>query len=576
MSLCINPVCPKPNHPNNHQNRFCQSCGSHLELLGRYRVTCLLSDKTGFSKVYEAYEQDTPKILKILKEDLSGDAKAVELFQQEVTVLGQFKHPGIPKEDSYFQYQTRNGLVLHCIAMEKIDGYNLEQWLQQQNSPISQEQAIDWLRQFIEILDVVHSKQYLHRDIKPSNIMIKSPLEKGWGNLVLIDFGTASEITKTYQDQLNDSDKMTALMSSGYSAPEQMNGQAVPQSDFFALGRTFIFLLTGNHPLDMYDVQHNLLYWQNHAIHISPLLLNLIDWLTALDIEKRPANPQEILHSLKEIETQLTETNSVNINPLEVSQLEPLPQPIKPINNDLLPPHKQPEKVPLLAFFAALLVVLGLLSIVALTTRKSESSGMSNYRQYPEKKGKINYFAYREGRDSQGRIAEFNIAVLSLEYKWLLGSNFQIKYNDEIISIDLLKLNLEQEGIDKIMEAPSEIISVGTASCKGDTAVQEGVALERSKQIQILVKNLFINTPSVKGYRLLNLGQFQRSNCQVNQDLTTYQRSVIIIGVKKESAGVIIDEALRNRLEKKPFADFKLEDYSLGSAQKFKTIPSNL
>ncbi|MEH2267048.1 MAG: serine/threonine-protein kinase [Nostoc sp.] len=576
MSLCINPVCPKPNHPNNHQNRFCQSCGSHLELLGRYRVTCLLSDKTGFSKVYEAYEQDTPKILKILKEDLSGDAKAVELFQQEVTVLGQLKHPGIPKEDSYFQYQTRNGLVLHCIAMEKIDGYNLEKWLQQQNSPISQEQAIDWLRQFIEILDVVHSKQYLHRDIKPSNIMIKSPLEKGWGNLVLIDFGTASEITKTYQDQLNDSDKMTALMSSGYSAPEQMNGQAVPQSDFFALGRTFIFLLTGNHPLDMYDVQHNLLYWQNHAIHISPLLLNLIDWLTALDIEKRPANTQEILHSLKEIENQLTETNSVNINPLEVSQLEPLPQPIKPINNDLLPPHKQPEKVPLLAFFAALLVVLGLLSIVALTTRKSESSGISSYRQYPEKKGSINYFAYREGRDSQGRIAEFNIAVLSLEYKWLVGSKFQIKYNDEIISIDLLKLNLEQEGIDKIMEAPSEIISVGTASCKGDTAVQEGVALERSKQIQLLVKKIFINTPSVKGYRLLNLGQFQRSNCQVNQDLTTYQRSVIIIGVKKESAGVILDEALRNRLEKKPFADFKLEDYSLGSAQKFKTIPSNL
>ena len=114
MSLCINPVCPKPNHPNNHQNRFCQSCGSHLELLGRYRVTCLLSDKTGFSKVYEAYEQDTPKILKILQENLSNEAKAVELFQQEVTVLEQLKHPGIPKEDSYFQYQTRNGLILHC------------------------------------------------------------------------------------------------------------------------------------------------------------------------------------------------------------------------------------------------------------------------------------------------------------------------------------------------------------------------------------------------------------------------------------------------------------------------------
>ncbi|MEH2025253.1 serine/threonine-protein kinase [Nostoc sp.] len=573
MSLCINPVCSKPNHPNNHQNRFCQSCGSHLELLGRYRVTCLLSDKTGFSKVYEAYEQDTPKILKILKEDLSGDAKAVELFQQEVTVLGQLKHPGIPKEDSYFQYQTRNGVALHCIAMEKIDGYNLEQWLQQQNSPISQEQTIDWLRQLIEILDVVHSKQYLHRDIKPSNIMIKSPLEKGWGNLVLIDFGTASEITKTYQDQLSYGEKMTALMSSGYSAPEQMNGQAVPQSDFFALGRTFVFLLTGYHPLEMYDVQHNLLHWQNHAIHISPLLLNLIDWLIATDIDKRPANAQEILHSLEEIETQLTDTTPINSNLLEFSQIEHLPV---DINNDLLPPHKQPDKVPLLTFFAVLLVVLGLLSIGALATRKSEVSGISNYTQYPEKKGKIDYFSYKEGRDSQGRIAEFNIAVLSREYKWFLGSSFQLKYNDQIISVDLLKLNLEQEDIEKIMESPSEIISLGIASCKGDTSVQERVALERSKQIQLLVKKLFINTPRVKNYRLLNLGQFQRPNCEVNKDLTAYQRSVIIIGVKRESPGVILDEALRNRLEKKPFADFKLEDYSLGSAQKFKTIPSNL
>ncbi|MCW5317960.1 protein kinase [Nostoc sp. KVJ3] len=630
MSLCINPVCPTPNHPNNEQNRFCQSCGSHLELLGRYRVMSLLSDKTGFSKVYEAYEQDTPKILKILKEDLSGYAKAVELFQQEVNVLEQLNHPGIPKEDSYFQYQTRNGLVLHCIAMEKIDGYNLEQWLkQQQNCPISEEQALAWLKQLAEILDLVHGKQYLHRDIKPSNIMIRSPLGKDWGDLVLIDFGTATEIDRTEPDQLSKGDEMTALMSSGYSAPEQMNGQAVPQSDFFALGRTFIFLLTGHHPLDMYDVQQNVWHWQNHAIHISPLLLNLIDWLTAPDIKNRPANVQEILQHLEEIEegkklcsdddstppkreplvevedsesssrwseqetdsaalaslrasdsipsasfieTQLTETTPENINlaiDLNTEQLS------SPIPKTLSSPQKEPEEVPLLKFFAGLLVILGLLSIVALATRNSQFSGRSNYGQPPEKKGNIDYFSYQPGRDSQGRKAEFNIAVLSLEYKWLLGSNFQIKYNDEIISIDLLKLNLEQEGIQKIMDEPSEIISIGTASCKGNIAVQQQIALERSKQIRFLVKKIFINTSTVKSYRILNLGQFQRSDCQANQDLTKYQRSIIIIGVKNKSPGVILDEALRDRLEKKPFADFKLEDYSLGTAEKFKTIPSN-
>ncbi|MEH2443941.1 serine/threonine-protein kinase [Nostoc sp.] len=621
MSLCINPLCPIPNHPNNEQNRFCQSCGSHLELLGRYRVTCLLNDKTGFSKVYEAYEQNTPKILKILKDDLSGNAKAVELFQQEVTVLEQLKHPGIPKEDSYFQYQTRNGLVLHCIAMEKIDGCNLEQWRQQQNRPVSENQAIAWLKQLLEILNLVHSKHYLHRDIKPSNIMIRSPIEKDWGNLVLIDFGTTTEIGRIDSDQLSNSDGMTALMSSGYSAPEQMNAKAVPQSDFFALGRTFIFLLTGQHPLDMYDVQQNVLHWQHHAIDISPLLLNLIDWLTATDIESRPANTQEILQRLEQIEeskkfcseedstppkrepfvevedsepsslpleqepensippapvveTQSTETTPENINlaiDLNTEQLSaPIPQTLPS------PQKKEPEEVPLLKFFAGLLVILGLLSIVALAMRNSQFIVRSNYGQSPEKKGNIDYFSDREGRDSQGKVAEFNIAVLSVEYKWLLGSNFQIKYNDEIISLDLLKLNLEQEDIQNIMGDPSEIISVGTVSCKGNIAVQQRMALERSKQIQFLVKKIFINTPSVKRYRILNLGQFQRSDCQANQDLTKYQRSIIIIGVKKQSEGVILDEALRDRLEKKPFADFKLEDYSLGTAEKFKTIPSNL
>ncbi|MEH2161284.1 MAG: serine/threonine-protein kinase [Nostoc sp.] len=619
MSLCINPVCPTPNHPNNEQNRFCQSCGSHLELLGRYRVTCLLSDKTGFSKVYKAYEQDTPKILKILKEDLSGNAKAVKLFQQEVTVLEQLQHPGIPKEDSYFQYQTRNGLVLHCIAMEKIDGYNLEQWLQQQNRPISEEQALAWLKQLVEILDLVHGKKYLHRDIKPSNIMIRSPIGKDWGDLVLIDFGTATKIDRTDQNQLSNGDGMTALMSSGYSAPEQMNGQAVPQSDFFALGRTFVFLLTGHHPLDMYDVQQNVLHWQNHAIDISPLLLNLIDWLTAPDIKNCPANAQEILQRLEQIEESKKLSSSEDSTPpkreplLEVEDLEPSSLPLEqepennipshpviqsqltettpeninlvinlnteqlstPIPKPLSSPQKELDEVPLLKFFAVLLVILGLLSMVALAMRNSQFIVRSNYGQSPDKRGNMDYFSYQEGRDRNGKSAEFNIAVLSLKYKWLLGSNFQIKYNDEIISLDLLKLNLEQEGIQNIMQSPTEIISVGI-SCKGNIAVQERMALERSKQIQFLVKRIFINTPSVERYRILNLGQFQRSDCQTNQDLTKYQRSIIIIGVKKQSAGVILDEALRDRLEKKPFADFKLEDYSLGTAEKFKTIPSNL
>ncbi|TAF02947.1 MAG: serine/threonine protein kinase [Nostocales cyanobacterium] len=568
MTLCINPVCPENNHPDNDENRFCQSCGSQLELLGRYRVLRLLSDKTGFSKVYEAYQQDIPKILKILKEELANDSKAVSLFQQEVNVLEQLHHPGIPQGEGYFPYQTRTGLTLHCMVMEKIEGPNLEQWLkQQQNRPISEGQAIAWLKQLAEILLLVHNQQYLHRDIKPSNIMIRPD-----GQLVLIDFGTAREITKTY---IANNGGMTSISSSGYSPREQMNGQALPQSDFFALGRTFVFLLTGCQPAQLYDAHQDVLNWRHLANHVSPSLLNFIDWLMANEVNKRPENAREILDKLTDIENQVSGNTAVTVNVVGGLQTEIVNQ--TTTNKTVKPPQKQPEKLPLLALFTALIVSLLLLWTVALANRNNKFTVVpADYGQAPVKKGNVDYFPYEEGKDSQGRVAEFNIAVLSVEYKWQLGSTYQIKYNDEIITLDSLQSKLEQEGIQKIMENPSEIISVGTASCEGDVNAEQSRALERSKQIQLLAKKIFSNTSSVKGYRLLNLGQFQRKDCQANQDSTAYQRSIIIVGVKKQAEGVILDEALRDRLEKKPFADFKLEDYSLGSAEKFKTVPSNL
>jgi eukaryotic-like serine/threonine-protein kinase len=568
MSLCINPVCPQPNHPDNDENRFCQSCGSQLELIGRYRILRLLSDKTGFSKVYEAYEQDTPKILKVLKEELANDPKAVSLFQQEVNVLEQLNHPGIPIAEGYFPYQTRNKVILHCMIMEKIEGPNLEQWLkQQQNRPISEAQAINWLKQLLEILDLVHHKQYLHRDIKPSNIMIRPD-----GQLVLIDFGTAREITRTY---LANGGGMTAISSSGYSPLEQMRGQAIPQSDFFALGRTFVFLLTGFPPEQLYDPNLDILQWRHHTNHVSPLLLDFIDWLMSTEVNQRPSNVEEISRRLAKIEFQLTGNSSATVNIGGSVKTEIVNQTIN--NHPVIFPQRQPEKLPLLAWLSALIVSLLLLWWIALASRSNKFAALPpDYGQAPVKQGKVDYFPYEEGKDSQGRVAEFNIAVLSVEYKWQLGSTYQIKYNDQTITLDSLKSNLEQEGIQKIMENPSEIISVGTASCEGNVTAEQSRALERSQQIQLLGKKIFSNTASVKGYRLLNLGQFQRKDCQASQDSTAYQRSIIIIGVKKQAEGVILDEALRDRLEKKPFADFKLEDYSLGSTDKFKTIPSNL
>ncbi|MBD2438424.1 serine/threonine-protein kinase [Nostoc sp. FACHB-110] len=301
MSLCINPFCPRPENPQNDNYRFCQSCGSQLLVDNRYRIMRLLSDKTSFGKIYEVYSGSTPKILKVLKEHLNNHSKAVELFQKEANVLSQLNHPGIPKVDSYFQYQTNSGLILHCLVMEKIDGVNLEQWLQQQdNQPISEKQAIAWLKQLAEILNIVHSHGWFHRDIKPANIMLKNT-----GELVLIDFGTARDSTHTYLAKLGIGNQITAVFSAGYTAPEQASGQAVPQSDFFSLGRTFVYVLTGQYPLKFYDVRNDALNWRQSA-NISPKFADFIDNLMARKSADRPQNIQMLLQQLSQVEQALT------------------------------------------------------------------------------------------------------------------------------------------------------------------------------------------------------------------------------------------------------------------------------
>ncbi|MFM7600959.1 MAG: serine/threonine protein kinase [Pseudanabaena sp.] len=194
MRLCINPNCPNPDHPDNDNYPICQGCGSELLVDNCYTVTKLLSEAGGFGVVYEATNPaGNPKILKILKQELNDDSKAVSLFQQEALVLGKIEHAGIPKIETYVHHNLANGKVLHGIVMQKIEGLNLEQWINQRGKkPIAQKRALVWLRQLVDILAVVHSNKYFHRDIKPANIML-SPS----GQLVLIDFGTAREATHT-------------------------------------------------------------------------------------------------------------------------------------------------------------------------------------------------------------------------------------------------------------------------------------------------------------------------------------------------------------------------------------------
>ncbi|MCA2649396.1 MAG: serine/threonine protein kinase [Microcystis sp. M065S2] len=303
---CINPDCSQPGHPsnNNSNTRYCQSCGSQLLLNGKYRVSRLLSDTTGFGIVYEAFEGFTAKILKVLQEKWNNQPKAVELFKREYDVLLELSRQnvtGVPRADAYFQYSTREGKILHCLVMEKVEGIDLEQWLNQYDI-LSQKRALKWLREITLILDKIHQQNWLHQDIKPPNIMLRNS-----GELVLIDFGTAGtarEETQTYH-QKGKGQQVTGITSVGYTPNEQQHSQAVIQSDFYALGRTFVHLLTGKHPLEIYDAVNDVLAWREETENIHPLLLDFIDELMGRLPKNRPANTRVILQRLDQIERQL-------------------------------------------------------------------------------------------------------------------------------------------------------------------------------------------------------------------------------------------------------------------------------
>jgi WD40 repeat protein len=273
-------------------------------LNGQYRVSRLLSDTTGFGIVYEAFEGFTAKLLKVLQEKWNNEPKAVELFKREYDVLLELSRQnvtGVPRADAYFQYSTREGKILHCLVMEKVEGIDLEQWLNQYDK-LSQKRALKWLREITLILDKIHQQNWLHQDIKPPNIMLRNS-----GELVLIDFGTAGtarEETQTYH-QKGKGQQVTGITSVGYTPNEQQHSQAVIQSDFYALGRTFVHLLTGKHPLEIYDAVNDVLAWREETENIHPLLLDFIDELMGRLPKNRPANTRVILQRLDQIERQL-------------------------------------------------------------------------------------------------------------------------------------------------------------------------------------------------------------------------------------------------------------------------------
>jgi eukaryotic-like serine/threonine-protein kinase len=298
MSYCINPQCEQPDNPATAGN--CLACGTALLICDRYRIIKPVRSPNPAlpTEIFEVQDWGTDenqwgtvKILKVLK--YTNNPHLARLFKQEARALIWLsRNTGVPKvePDGYFQIQLQNNYQkLFCLVMEKIEGNNLQQFLESQNyKPIDSQLAIDWLKQLTNILQSIHKYHLVHRDIKPSNLMIQPD-----GKLRLIDFGAVGEAGID----------TTPIGSVGYCAPEQILGKAEARSDFFSMGRTFVHLLTGIRLIDFpIDEKTGKINWRSHNVEVDNFLADFLDELMEPLPQKRPENTEVILEQLKTID----------------------------------------------------------------------------------------------------------------------------------------------------------------------------------------------------------------------------------------------------------------------------------
>jgi len=220
-------------------------------LAGRFSIVRFIA-RGGMGAVYEAEDLSlrTRVALKIIRSALLADNSALERFRREVLLARRVAHPNVCRVYEFYEARTAEGVAVHFLTMELLDGGTLAHRLRD-GGPMSTAEALPLVLQMCDGLEAAHAEGVIHRDFKSSNVLLVQRRGTSGDSTstraVITDFGIARPLESGTEPALTGAAGMVGTPE--YMAPEQVTGGAItPATDLYALGVVIYEMVTGQLP----------------------------------------------------------------------------------------------------------------------------------------------------------------------------------------------------------------------------------------------------------------------------------------------------------------------------------------